>query len=94
MKNIFTKITWLVLLIGLAACSPTIDSSSEQSFEQSLEKVSQSLEGKEKKDFEDAVGVVMLGLGFMNKDKGEQVLEKLDGMSASDFVAYVRANIR
>lgn len=87
---------WIVLVVMLAmsvlvGCKPTIDTSSEEKMEASIQKVRASLPDEEQEEFDAALGAIMLeGLFDPDIDADEmerRMKESLDGKTASEVIA-------
>ncbi|PTN09717.1 DUF6694 family lipoprotein [Mangrovibacterium marinum] len=84
----------LLITLLLASCTKKIDGTSEEAMKESIEKVKSSLDDKDKKEFEEALQIIMLnGVDFSNllsengvKETVGDIRNKLNGMTASDVI--------
>lgn len=81
-----------ILLIG---CSPKIDGSDDEAFEESLDEITESLPEEEREAFKEAAGYLMIsGVGdalfdteMDDDDVARDMRERLDGMTAQEVIS-------
>lgn len=92
----FSVVLLAMAMIFVAACEPTVDASSEESFKASIQEIKNSLPEDKRKDFEGAVMTVALGeanFGAMMAGLQDEntilksAKEKLDGKTAEEIFA-------
>ena len=87
------KLICAAMLLGLmltVGCKPTIDTSSDKAFEDSVKKISDSLDKDQKAKFEAAMITVMMkhaAEGGMNADSEKKAKAALSGKSADDIIS-------
>ena len=84
------------MVTSLAACAPTIDGSSEEAMEASIDAMKESLPAEQQAEFEQALQLIAMdgmNLGdLMQGEKGaEQIIQRyaedLDGLTAEEVIA-------
>ena len=70
----------------LAASEPTIDYSSEQAFQTSLEKMKMPLDDNKKRELE--ISLLAIEMELRSKDKAEQLPKVLNGKTANEIIGY------
>jgi hypothetical protein len=80
-----------VLCAGLCGCSKTIDGSSREDFERSIEEVGESLDDARRKRFNEALSLIAthIAIDATLKDKNpmEVLRRELDGLTAAGVIA-------
>lgn len=98
MQNVVKLVTSMVFAMLLLACSeagqPTIDMSSTEEFEASLQTVMSSLEEERQETFSEAISAIMMDemIDGMSEEKSEEEIEaaiheRLHGKTADEIIA-------
>lgn len=90
------KIIVFALLILIAGCgSPKIDASSDEAFKESIAAVRESLQGKDREEFDAFVQEIIVGVAFASvftKDTLpiSSVMQSYDGLSGKEFITKAK----